>query len=182
MAEFYHVSRNDLTDINQFNLQHFSGCIEAEGFYSAQEFREYKSSNFQNGISRHGEIYLHNLYKSVGQRLEFTPNELTLETTFELVRKLKFPDRKSRFEITFGCLTIEDALKLKAETFGNIGDIYKVKCDKYSVADMNLVRQAGSVIGLQIVAEKYWGGQLSPSPFWEVLMENPVTIVEKLSL
>jgi hypothetical protein len=182
MAEFYHVSRTNLTDINQFDLQHFSGYIEVEGFYSAQEFREFKFLDFPNGISRHGETYLHNPYKSVGQRLEFTPNELILETTFELVRKLKFPDRKSRFEITFGCLTVEDALKLKAETFGNIGDIYKVKCDKYTVADMNLVRQAGCIIGLQIVAEKYWGGQSSQFPFWEVLMENPITIVEKVSL
>lgn len=182
MTEFYHVSRTNLADIKQFDLQNFSGYIETEGFYSAQEFREHKIKSYPNGISKHGEIYLHNLYKSVGQRLEFTPNELTLETTFELIRQLKFPDRKSRFQITFGCLTIEDALKLKFETFGNVGDIYKVECDKYSVADMNLVRQAGCVIGLQIVAEKYWSGQSSPSPFWEVLMENPVIIVEKISL
>jgi len=182
MAEFYHVSRTNLTGIKQFDLQHFNGYIETEGFYSAQEFREHKTKSYPNGISKHGEIYLHNPYKSVGQRLEFTPNELTLETTFELVRQLKFPNRKSRFQITFGCLTIEDALKLKVETFGNVGDIYKVKCDNYSVADMNLVRQAGCIVGLQIVAEKYWGEQSSPFPFWEVLMENPIIIVEKVSL
>ncbi|WP_019038352.1 hypothetical protein [Psychroflexus tropicus] len=180
MAEFYHVSRTNLADINKFELQHFSGHIETEGFYSAQEFREYKSKNFPDGISKHGEMHLHKPYKSIGQRLEFTLNELTLETTFELVRKLKFPERKSRFEITFGCLTVDDALKLKTNTFGNIGDIYKVRCHKYSVADMNLVRQAGCIIGLQVVAEKYWGGQSSPFPFWEVLMENPVTILEKI--
>lgn len=182
MTEFYHVSRTNLTDITRFNLQHFSGYIETEGFYSAQEFREHKTKSYPDGISKHGEIYLHTPYMSVGQKLEFAPNELTLETTFELIRQLKFPYRKSRFQITFGCLTIEDALKLKTETFGEIGDIYKVKCEKYSLADMNLVRQAGCISGLQIVAEKYWDGQSSPFPFWEVLMENPVIILDKVSL
>jgi len=182
MSEFYHVSRTNLTDIKQFDLQQFDGCIETEGFYSAQEFREHKTKSYPDGISKHGEIYLHNAYISVGTRLEFTPNELTLETTFELVRQLKFPARKSRFQITFGCLTIEDALKLRNEYFANIGEIYKVKCDKYFVSDMNFVRQAGCVTGLQIVAEKYWEGKSSPFPFWEVLMENPVIIFEKITI
>jgi hypothetical protein len=46
---------------------------------------------------------------------------------------------------------------------------------------MNLVRQAGSIIGLQIIAEKYWSGKASPVPFWEVLMENPIWILEKIA-
>lgn len=181
MREFYHVARNDLTGIKQFNLQYFSGHIETEGFYSSQEFKDFKAQNYPDGISRHGEIYLHNPYKSTGPNLAFAPNELLLETTFEIVRQLKFPDRKSRFVIAFGCLTFDDAQKLRTGIFNGIGDIYKVSCEKYTVADMNLVRQAGSILGLQIVAEKYWGGQSSPSPFWEVLMENPINILEKIS-
>jgi hypothetical protein len=181
MTEFYHVSRNNLAEIKQFKLQKINGYIEAVGCYSAQEFKDHKTKNYPNGISKHGEIYLHNPFKSVGQNLALTPNELILETTFELIRRLKFPDRKSRFVITFGCLTFEDAAILKSKAFGGSGEIYKVRCDKHTVADMNLVRQAGSIIGLQIVAEKYWSGQSSPFPFWEVLMENPVTILEKVA-
>lgn len=182
MQEFYHVSRTGLLDVKQFNLKYSDQSIETKGFYSAKEFRDHKNNTYPYGISKHGQTYLHTPYKSVGKKLEFTPNELILETTFELVRQLKFPDRKSRFEITFGCMTIEDALKLKSDIFSNIGEIYKVECEKYSVADMNLVRQAGSIIGLQILAEKYWAGKPSPVPFWEVLMENPITIVEKVEL
>jgi hypothetical protein len=181
MKEFYHVSRSDLGTIRQFDLKQFDGHIECLGFYSADEFKQFKLRTFPNGISRHGEIYLHNPYRSVGDNLAFTPNELILETTFELVRQLKFPDRKSRFEITFGCLSLEDARKIKSEAFKGIGKIYKVSCDNYSIADMNLVRQAGSIIGLQIVAEKYWVGEKSPTPFLEVLMENPVNILDQVS-
>ncbi|MCD0456796.1 hypothetical protein LPB85_15210 [Chryseobacterium sp. LC2016-27] len=180
MKEFYHVSRADIAEINQFNLQHFPGYIETEGFFSAQEFKDFKITNYPNGISKHGEFYLHNPFRPTGPNLAFTPNELLLETTFELIRQLKFNNRKSRFEITFGCLNLDDAIKLKTEDFGGDGEIYKVSCEKHSIADMNLVRQAGSIIGLQVIAEKYWNGEASPSPFWEVLMENPVNILEKI--
>lgn len=58
--------------------------------------------------------------------------------------------------------------------------IYKVSCEDYIIADMNLVRQAGSIIGLQIVANKYWNGKSSNNAFWEVLMKCPVKILEKI--
>ncbi|MCG2609168.1 hypothetical protein LZZ98_11660 [Acinetobacter sp. SM34] len=46
---------------------------------------------------------------------------------------------------------------------------------------MNLLRQAGSVIGLKVTANKYWGGQSTENPFWEVLMESPVKILEAVN-
>jgi hypothetical protein len=75
---------------------------------------------------------------------------------------------------------LEDAKKIKNKTFKGNGEIYKVSCEKFEIADMNLVRQAGSIIGLQIVAEKYWSGEASPIPFLEVLMENPIWILGKI--
>jgi hypothetical protein len=89
MTEFYHVSRNNLIDINKFDLQKFNGHIEADGFYSSKEFTEFKEKEYSNGVSKHGEYYLHNPFKSDGPNLAFTPNELLLETTFELIRQLK---------------------------------------------------------------------------------------------
>lgn len=93
---------------------------------------------------------------------------------------MKFPNRKSRFECSFACLTIEDALKIRVEQFDNVGKIYKVSCDKFSIADMNLLRQGGSIIGIQIMAEKYWSGIESQNPFLEVLMETPIKIIEEI--
>lgn len=178
MKEFYHVARQELTGIPQFELMKFNGHISAEGLHTGDEFHNYKTALFPEGISRHGEIYLHNPFKSDGPSLSFAPNELILETSFDLVRQLKYPEKKSRFECSFGCLTLEDARRIKNETFGGQGKIYRVSCDKYFIADMKYLKQAGSVIGLQIIAEKYWSGQSSANPFWEVLMECPVKIIE----
>lgn len=180
MAEFYHVSRADISSLKELNLINFDGIIEAENFYNSEEFKLYKSELYPDGISKHGEIYLHNVFKATGPNLAFTPNEFFIETTFELARRLKFPNRKSRFECTFACLTIEDALKIRVEQFNNVGKIYKVSCAKFSIADMSLLRQGGSIIGIQIMAEKYWSGIESQNPFLEVLMETPIRIIEEI--
>lgn len=180
MAEFYHVSRADISSLKELDLIKFDGVIEAEKFYNPEEFKLYKSELYPDGISKHGEIYLHNVFKATGPNLAFTPNEFLIETAFELTRRLKFPNRKSRFECTFACLTIEDAKKIRVEQFNNAGKIYKVSCDKFSIADMNLLRQGGSIIGIQIMAEKYWSGIKSQNPFLEVLMETPIKIIEEI--
>ncbi len=181
MNTFYHVTRSNINALQEFTLQKFKGYIESP-FFTRNEFTEHKNSLFPEGVSKHGEIYLHNVFMSVGRNMEFTPNELTLELNLDLIRRLKFPQRKSRFECSFGCLTLEDAIKLKTTTFGNQGEIYKVECDKFTIADMTFIRQGASVIGLQIMGEKYWNGDSSDDPFWEVLMENPVRILEKVEL
>lgn len=49
-----------------------------------------------------------------------------------------------------------------------------------SRADMNLLRQGGSIIGIQIMAEKYWNGIESQNPFLEVLMGTPIKIIEEI--
>lgn len=180
MTEFYHVSRADISSLRELDLINFDGVIKAEEFYNPEEFKLYKSGLYPDGISKHGEIYLHNAFKATGPNLAFTSNEFLIETTFELTRRLKFPNRKSRFECSFACLTIEDALKIRVEQFDNVGKIYKVSCDKFSIADMNLLRLGGSIIGIQIMAEKYWSGIESQNPFLEVLMETPIKIIEEI--
>lgn len=182
MAEFYHVSRADISSLKELSLINFEGIIEAEDFYNPEEFKRYKSELYPDGISKHGEIYLHNAFKATGPNLAFTPNEFLIETTFEIIRRLKFPNRKSRFECSFACLTIEDALRIRVDQFNHVGKIYKVSCDKFSIADMNLLRQGGSILGIQIMAEKYWSGIESRIPLFEVLMETPIQIIEEIAI
>lgn len=169
MKEFYHVSQCDLKNITQFNLQFFSR-------FTNEEHKIYLRKNHPNGLSQHGGIYL------FGNIFTENPNVLAIETVFELVRQLKFANRKSRCEVSFGCKTLEDAIKINSETFYGKGEIYKVNCEKYTLADMNLLRIEGSVIDFQLLAEKYWNGEESANPFWEVLMENPVNILEKVDI
>lgn len=158
----------------------FPGYIECEPLFSAEEFKEFKLNCYPNGISKHGETYLHNPFKSSGPNMSFAPNVYIIETVFELVRQLKYPEKKSRFISTFACLNLEDAKKIKSETFNNEGKIYRVSCESYIKVDMSFLRQACSIIGIQILADKYWSGQSSGNPFWEILMENPIFIDEQI--
>ncbi|MCD0456788.1 hypothetical protein LPB85_15170 [Chryseobacterium sp. LC2016-27] len=170
MKEFYHVSQCDLSNVNQFNLQFFKGR------FTNEEHISYLKKNHPNGISQHGGIYL---FANIS--IEH-PNDLAIETVFELVRQLKFSNRKSRFEVSFGCKTLQDAIKINSQTFNGKGEIYKVSCERYTLADMNLLSIVGTVIDFQLLAEMYWTEQESANPFWEVLMENPVNILEKVNV
>jgi hypothetical protein len=180
MSFFYHVSRHDISEIQKFELMQFDGTIEFEDFHTANEFKEYKLDLFPNGISKHGEIYLHNPFKSVPPNYSTAPNEFIIETVFELIRRLKFSTKKSRFISTFGCLTLDDAREIRDNVFKNKGSIYLVSCDNYFKADMKFLRQTASIIGIQIVAEKYWSGLSTSNPFWEILMEAPIRIIKKI--
>lgn len=177
MPYFYHVTRSNIENISEFALGVWDGYIAAGGLYSADEFKEQKLKSYPNGISQHGVNYLHHpCTKDAEMGLHFSHY---IENTFELIRRLNFPDRTSRFLCSFGCLTVEDALKLRIENFQNFGIIYKVSCESFFVADMNLLK-TGSIIGMEIMANKYWKGNASANPFWEVLMDTPVTIVEQI--
>ncbi len=180
MAKFFHVTRTDLTLINKFKLGQFENSIEAENLYSSNEFKNFNKAQFPDGISKHGEIFLLNPYQATGPNQGFTNNDFLIEITFELVRKLKFPQRNSRFTVSFGCLNLEDARQLKATTFDGDGEIYEVECNNFFKADMSYLRQGGSIIGMEIMAEKYWSGNSSKNPFWEILMECPVKVLKKI--
>jgi hypothetical protein len=181
MNGFYHVSKFDITSKPILDLYKCNGSVETETLHSADEFKEYKASLFPDGLSKHGETYLHNLYKSTGPDMKYLPNEYFIETVFDLIRRLKYPERKSRFLSIFGCLSLEDAQEIRTNIFNGNGSIYKVTCEKYFKADMSLLRQCSSIIGIQIIAEKYWAGLSSTTPFWEILMEPPVAIIEKIT-
>ena len=177
MREFYHVSRADISTVKYFELKMTKNAIDLEGYYSSEEFINKKHNLFPKGISKFGEQYLHEYYYPENQN-----NEFIIESVFELIRRLKYPNLKSRFQSTFGCLTIEDAKKIKEITFKGEGNIYKVACDSYFIADMNLLNQARSIIGIEIIANKYWSGIYSKNPTIEVLMNYPVEIIEKIEI
>ncbi|MDT0677297.1 hypothetical protein [Autumnicola musiva] len=180
MPKFFHVTRTNLSGIDSFQLGQFDNSIAGEYLYSSQDFKSSIRKQYPDGIAKHGEIFLLNTFQSTGPNQGFTDNEFLIEMTFELVRKLKFPERNSRFTVSFGCLNLEDAKRLREITFDGEGEIFEVECDRYFKADMSFLRQGGSIIGMEIMAEKYWSGKSSGNPFWEVLMEYPVKILNKI--
>lgn len=180
MPIFYHVARTDITGVEQFDLQSYPGHVEAGWLYTAAEFKGSININFPKGLSNFGSHFLLNPQRSLKGGTFFGMDEYIIEASLELVRKLRFPERNSRFSSFFACLTLEDARKLREDQFGGVGFIYKVSCKHYFQADMRFLRQALSIVGIEIVAMKYWSGIASPDPFWEILMNGPVKILEKI--
>lgn len=186
MNEFYHVSRTDISIGSTFNLMKIDdleGSISAEGHYTDTDFRDRLKLDYPQGITRHGHTYLFNTFHYIKNEhgTDFIVHMPMIETTFELVRQGHYPNEPSRFTSVFGVCTLDDANDLIAKRFAGQGTIFKVSCEKFWKKDMNLLKTGGSFAGNMILARKYWEGNSSPKPFWELLMAPPVRIIEKIS-
>lgn len=180
MRNFYHVARKDISQYEIIELLKNDYSIESDDFYSKNEFQSHKLQLFPDGISNHGLNYLHHLFEVNNSTQNNELVSFTIESFFELVRRHKFPNIKSRFVSFFGSLTIEDSKRMRTDFFKNEGSIYKVSCENFFIADMSLINLRGSIIGMDIIAEKYWSGKCSNNPIFEVLMEYPIIIGEKV--
>ena len=183
MHEFYTVAINDISNLGELNLFDSKNFMiyKTDGFFSDVEAREKIAELYPNGISHHGRQYLHDQYHYVydEKNTAFINHHAMIEITFELVRQAKFKDKPSRFESTFGCETLEEALKFRAERRNSNCKIYKVSTDSYFKADMSLLSM-GTIPGNMILAEKYWSGKSSLNPFWEILLSAPVKILHEV--
>ncbi|MBZ0099833.1 MAG: DUF2441 domain-containing protein [Taibaiella sp.] len=179
MPEFFHVSRNDISHIKRIinmPVDHEHWYCEAEGFFTKEQYINTVNQLFPQGTTRHGQQYVLSSYQTTTD-MKYISHENSIETSFELIRRLKFPNRTSRFEVVFGCLNLEDARQVRRETFGGVGSIYKVECENYFEADMNLLKTFNNFNALMIMADRYWSGYKSENPFMEVLMKPEVKIV-----
>ena len=185
MHEFYTVSRKDISALKTLELLPHDPSIlltEVVGLFTQPEAREVVETLYPMGLSGHGRTYLHNRHHFLydDNKNSYVSYMPMIETTFELVRLWKFPDRPSRFTSMFGSLTITDAEKFKSEYCGGVGDIYKVSTDSFFKADMKLLYTGASFSGNINLATKYWNGESSADPYFEILMNSPVTIISKV--
>jgi len=184
MTEFYLVSLKDLEINQKLNLMTENNDIpfwNIEGLYTENDAKTKLNELYPNGLSKHGIQYLSEKFdfpKSNGK--DYVPNMPMIELTFELVRKIKFPDTPSRFISVFGCESYEMAKKFRTEYRNNQGKIYKVLAEKWNKLDMGFLYVGPSILGNQIMAEKYWSGKPSINPFWEILMTGKIEVIEKL--
>lgn len=183
MPEFYTVARHDISSKTSLDLfkRDNTPIYELQNFFTQDDAKNLIDSLYPNGLSSHGRQYLYDKYEWLydQQGKSYVSYLHIIEVTFELVRLLKFPDKPSRFTSLFGCETLEDARRFKTERCNNSGEIYKVSTDKFFKADMHLLYTA-TIPGNIIIAEKYWKGEASSNPFWEILMQAPVAIIEKV--
>lgn len=104
------------------------------------------------------------------------PNSARYEWLFELVRLAEFESCHSRFQAVFGWQNKSDIEDL-SPVRDRDSQLVKLSCDSYDKRDMNLLEFRSFSSGIE-TARKYWRGDTSPDPTWEILMQPPVEVVE----
>lgn len=153
---------------------------ELDGWFSKESLREHLYSLYPDGLSFHGWQYLldrHDFVKDA-MGISYVKHEYTVEILFEYYRKSSFPSRASRFQSFFAWQTIEEA-----QSFAVNGQpIYRVECEEYFKADQNLLTVGVQNIACSFCAHRYWKGEGTHSPKWEILLIPPVYVVEQVGI
>jgi|ThiBiot_500_plan_2_1041550.scaffolds.fasta_scaffold62392_1 hypothetical protein len=133
---------------------------------------------FPAGLTRHGKHYFlnHSLLVHTPEGIvPFVPHLPVIELTVELVRRLYFPERPSRFASIFAWKSLNEA-KLFQKEFGG-EQILQLEADASFCGDMDLLFLGGSGVGAIQFAMKYWRGESSSSPRLEYLLIPPVRVI-----
>lgn len=180
MAEFYTVSHSNLSQLTLFGIDNIQYQNEILEVLSINDIKNKLKELYPNGISNHGLMYLSTQlpYRKDDQNRHWIPNTEHMESLFELVRLWKFADKPSRFSSFFGCETLNEAKIFRDKFRAGKGCIYKVSANSFFKADMSLLLSGGSIIGGYYYAERYWNGESSGEPFWEILMSSPIKVIE----
>lgn len=135
---------------------------------------------FPNGVSNHGDIYL------LKGNQKFSVASPQIELVFELLRRLEYPQIKSRYEARlFATGSVEQA-KQFAVNYPNKGAIqlpmyWEVECDEFFKADMKLLTVATTSLGMIDLARKYWSVEsFDNDPFWEYMLFGTVRVLKRI--
>jgi len=177
-----------------------------------QDEYDFIEQYFPEGLTSHGKSYLYrqfDLTRDVLQNqdkyldsnhigmLLATPRlnqDWVKEIVFEGVRRDEHPKQNSRFQSVFGARNIEELQDWVNSVGVNVGegDIYKIRTNEHFVADASLLDFPSGFSGTQTElaeilkqqADRYWSGESTETPVYEVLLEPPVNVgefVERIS-
>jgi hypothetical protein len=187
MPEFFTVDRNDsLTSGETLNVDtDFTGrrFFPVAGNYTRNDLESLVHNLFPGGLSEHGKTYLLDEFIIVSDAngpTPYVPNTPVVELVTELVRRLSFPHRPSRFACVFGWATLGEARSFKNSHGAPNASIFRVSCDSSFRCDMNLLYLGGTILGSWLFASQYWRGNSGSNPRWEELLVPPVEVLEKI--
>lgn len=109
-------------------------------------------------------------------RVFSTPTTTLFEWFFELERLAEFSDCHSRFQSFFAWESREQISDLP-QNQGQEPQVVTVQCEDYTRRDMSLVEFESFSQGVAN-ARRYWQGESSDDPVWEIVMEPPVNVIE----
>lgn len=168
MTSFYIVDRqHSLREGLTIELTRYSDI-------SPRELQLHVDDMFPDGLSSHGERYF---LRSDALALVASPN---IEILFEYVRRAAYPSRPSRFQSVFAFRTLADARIFRASYSTKTEPIWELHAQSYFIADMRLLTAGNSILWYSYLAHKYWKGEPSEDPLWEVLLVPPVTVLRSV--
>jgi len=127
---------------------------------------------YPDGFSRFGRDY--------NQRPLVSDQNALYEAFFELVRRDQFPEKPSRFQSLFCCEDLSTANQFIRDYAEYPVTIWEVEDAGDHRADWSLLSVGHFVHGLRN-ADRYWTGNASSHPDWEVLVELPTELGAKLT-
>ena len=177
MADFYFVDRIGACHPNgevHLPLSRFNFELPTENnLESLPEISATLSKHFDAGLSLHGQRYLLEHYH-FGQATVAVSS--MIELAAELMRRWQFSDRPSRMQAFFACESLEAAKQFRAQYCHPYSRIFSVTADEYFRADMELLNLGPTGASSLNLLQKYWQGDASKSPFWEILLRAPLRL------
>ena len=186
MSEFFTVDRAGKLNLgDEINIDHdydAKNFFPVKDIFTKDNLKTLVGELFPNGLAEHGKNYLLDqniiIQDNLGNKTIYVPNNPMIEIIFELVRRLEFPTKPSRFQSVFGWETYEQAENFKKNLCQGRGAILKIAGENYHKFDMNLLFLGGSTIGSLMFSRKYWRGEQGVNPNWEILLKPPVRVIE----
>lgn len=119
---------------------------------------------YPDGITEHGNKYIFDAMESSH-----------IESVFELVQQMQYPERLSRFQAVFAIDRNGIKPFLNQVGMTPTTQIFRVHSNVINKLDMHLLC-GNTYFALQHYANMYWSGLKSPEPLFEYLLKPPVTI------
>lgn len=167
--------RNEMSVGQTIKLQIFNDITPP--FLNSMLHKEYPQ-----GLTSHGDqFYASTLGAKIFQ-------SAFIESIFEYERRLKFPDKPSRFQAIFASETVNEAVKWagKLETNANCV-LYEIEFDhtnaiKVDASWLAMGESVPSLLYSASYAEQYWSGALTNNPSFELLISPPARVLRRIAL
>lgn len=182
----YHVDRSARLEKNQI-LDLYINC----------KLGNLYDNNFNNSLSSQGLYYLSRNFSSL------EPYSFVWEIALEHIRALHYSHLPSRFQCVFAVESLKEAnewydlfnknlLKRKIKEKRPTPNIVKLEIDKYFRGDAGWFNTPSAIQVFEpdqgfendsfasycYFAHKYWSGEISPNPAFELLVQLPCKVIE----
>lgn len=175
MGSFYHIDREqELISDQTIDLAH------------REDVKPEIKEMYPDGLSQFGRIATREALvqgdnvRFVNGQVEGLNLDALYDSFFELVRRDAFPNKPSRFQSVF-CWEEMDTVTHFVRNYAKYPvTIWKVDGEGYHKADWNFLRTETFTHGIQN-AHRYWRGEETEDPVWEIVMPLPAQVTEKVA-